>query len=88
LRPRTIITILKIVVPCVVLIILGGLLVWEPHIELAFYSREWIQSEIEPVLPLSGCFNPARVSPRYNVSEAVYGPKRTEVHAGLPLRLG
>jgi len=88
IRPRTLITILKFVVPCIILLVLGGLLVWEPHIELAFYSRDWIQSEIEPILPLAGCFDPGRVSPRYNVSEAVYGPKRTEVHAGLPLRLG
>ncbi|CCL98214.1 uncharacterized protein FIBRA_00208 [Fibroporia radiculosa] len=88
LRPRIIITVLKVAVPCIILLILGGLLVWEPHIELAFYSREWIQSEIEPILPLSDCFRPERVSPLYNVSEAIYGLKQTEVQAGLPLRLG
>jgi len=81
-------TILKFVIPCVVLLVLGGLLVWEPHIELAFYSRDWIQSEIEPILPLAGCFRPDRVSSQYNLSEAIYGRKQTEVHAGLPLRLG
>lgn len=70
------------------LILLGGLLVWEPHIELAFYSREWIQREVEALAPLAGCFAPERISSSYNVSEAVYGRKRTEVHAGLPLRLG
>ena len=88
LRPRVIITILKFVVPCIVLLVLGGLLVWEPHIELAFYSRDWIQSEIETVLPLAGCFRPDHVSPQYNVSEAIHGVRQTEVHAGLPLRLG
>lgn len=88
LRTRLLITLVKIFVPSAILLVLGGLLVWEPHIELAFYSRDWIQSEIEPILPLAGCFDPARVSPRYNVSDALYGPKRTEVHAGLPLRLG
>ncbi|KAH9833241.1 glycosyltransferase family 32 protein [Rhodofomes roseus] len=88
LRPRIVMTMLKFVLPCVVLLLLGGLLVWEPHIELAFYSRDWIQSEIAPVLPLAGCFRADRVSPQYNVSEAVFGLRLTEVHAGLPLRLG
>lgn len=88
LRPRVLITILKFVVPCIVLLVLGGLLVWEPHIELAFYSRDWIQAEIETVLPLAGCFRPDRISPQYNVSEALNGLRQTEVHAGLPLRLG
>ncbi|KAH0835862.1 glycosyltransferase family 32 protein [Lanmaoa asiatica] len=66
--------------------VLTGLFFYEPHIELAFYSREWIQHEIAPVEPLLGCFNPDRVSPHYNVSKHVYGPKYTEIHAGVPMR--
>lgn len=61
---------------------------YEPHVELAFYSRNWVNQEIKPVAPLSGCFDDARVSPKYNVTEAVYGHKRTEVQAGTPLRMG
>jgi hypothetical protein len=71
--------------------ILSGLLafsLWEPHIELAFYSRAWVQAEIIPVEPLHGCFDPSRVSNKYNLTEAVYGKKRTEVQAGMSLRMG
>ncbi|KZT01229.1 glycosyltransferase family 32 protein [Laetiporus sulphureus 93-53] len=88
LRPRTLLLLLKIAVPCAILLALSTLLIWEPHVELAFYSRDWIQSEIEPVLPLGGCFNADRISPRYNISKAIYGPKHTEVHTGIPTRLG
>ncbi|OBZ67485.1 hypothetical protein A0H81_12600 [Grifola frondosa] len=59
----------EVVLPILALLVVGGLFLWEPHIELAFYSR-------------------ARVSPSYNVSEAVYGRKKTEVHSGVPMRLG
>jgi hypothetical protein len=38
--------------------------------------------------PLRGCFKPEQVSPVYNVSERLYGPKVTEVHAGMSMRLG
>jgi len=86
IRPRTCFTALKVVVPLLAIAVLGGLFLYEPHIELAFYSREWIQHEITPVEPLLGCFAPDRVSPHYNVSKYVYGPKRTEVHAGVPMR--
>lgn len=47
-----------------------------------------MRAEIEPVQPLAGCFEPARVSPQYNVSERLYGPRVTDVHAGVPLRFG
>lgn len=86
IRPRTCFTALKVIVPLLAVAVLGGLFFYEPHIELAFYSREWIQHEITPIEPLLGCFNPDRVSPHYNVSKHVYGPKRTEVHAGVPMR--
>ncbi|EMD35618.1 hypothetical protein CERSUDRAFT_116343 [Gelatoporia subvermispora B] len=88
LRPRLLLTLLAYVAPLVAVLVFSGWLMYEPHIEIAFYSRAWIQSDIEPVAPLAGCFAAARVSPAYNVSEAVYGPKRTDVQAGLPLRLG
>ncbi|THH09546.1 hypothetical protein EW146_g8660 [Bondarzewia mesenterica] len=87
-RRRTILTLLKILIPVLVLVVFGGVLMWEPHVELAFYERAWIQREIKPVEPLAGCFDAGRVSPTYNVSERVYGPRRNEVQAGLPLRLG
>lgn len=86
IRPRTFFTALKVIVPLLAVAIIGTLFFYEPHIELAFYSREWIQQEITPIEPLLGCFDSDRVSPHYNVSKYVYGPKRTEVHAGVPMR--
>ncbi|PBK71423.1 glycosyltransferase family 32 protein [Armillaria solidipes] len=57
-------------------------------IQLAFYSRDWVHQEILLTEPLSGCFDASRVSPKYNMSEAVYGLKKTEVQAGLQLKMG
>ncbi|KIJ61869.1 hypothetical protein HYDPIDRAFT_115351 [Hydnomerulius pinastri MD-312] len=86
IRPRACFAALKIILPLLALTLFVGLFLYEPHIEISFYSREWIQSEILPVEPLMGCFNSERVSPLYNVSKYVYGPKNTEVHAGVPMR--
>ncbi|KAF8636951.1 hypothetical protein AX17_003202 [Amanita inopinata Kibby_2008] len=88
LSPRTLSTLLKYLLPSLIISVLYGLYLYEPHIELAFYSRKWAQQEIEPVSPLGGCFNASRVSPAYNVSEAVYGMKKTEVQAGMQMRFG
>ncbi|KAJ3792661.1 hypothetical protein GGU11DRAFT_732848 [Lentinula aff. detonsa] len=60
--------------------------IYEPHIELAFYSRKFAREEILPVKPLAGCFN--RSSWRYNVTERLYGPRATDVHAGLEMKFG
>ncbi|KAL5499188.1 hypothetical protein ACEPAH_1706 [Sanghuangporus vaninii] len=61
--------------------------IWEPHIEITFYRRSWIAQEVLAVEPLSGCFDPSRVSPRYNLSQ-IHAPKRVEVHSGMPMRFG
>ncbi|KAF5381303.1 hypothetical protein D9615_008315 [Tricholomella constricta] len=87
-RRRTVRKFLKFAVPLSLLVLLVGLYLYEPHIEIAFYSRGWVQREIDPIVPLSGCFEPSRVSLKYNVSDAVYGRRRTEVQAGLPMRRG
>ncbi|KAJ3868974.1 glycosyltransferase family 32 protein, partial [Lentinula novae-zelandiae] len=60
--------------------------IYEPHIELAFYSRKFAREEILPVKPLAGCFN--RPSRRYNVTERLFGARATDVHAGLEMRFG
>lgn len=84
MRPRTVLKLLVVVVSCVVL----GLVLYEPHVELAFYSRQWVNAEVAAVGSLAGCFDPARVSPDYNVTRYVHGPKTTELHAGLSMRFG
>ncbi|KZT37447.1 hypothetical protein SISSUDRAFT_987638 [Sistotremastrum suecicum HHB10207 ss-3] len=60
---------------------------WEIHMEIFVYSRSWISREVLTVEPLSGCFDPRRISSRYNATRA-FGPKRHEVQAGLPMRMG
>ncbi|KAJ7698473.1 glycosyltransferase family 32 protein [Mycena metata] len=87
LKTRSIITLLKFILPASLLLLLGFYL-YEPHIELAFYSRTWTQKQIFPVPRLSGCFDEARVSPTYNLTDGLHGPRRTEVQAGMSLRMG
>ncbi|KAF5345904.1 hypothetical protein D9758_011460 [Tetrapyrgos nigripes] len=82
------ITFLKFFIPAAVLLILYGVFIYEPHVEIAFYERGWVYREIEPIKPLAGCFHPERVSAKYNVSEALYGPKYTDPQAGVRLRFG
>ncbi|KAJ3507644.1 hypothetical protein NLJ89_g6187 [Agrocybe chaxingu] len=88
IKPRTIFAFFKYALPVTSLLLLLGFYLYEPHIELAFYDRTWVHKEIEPVVPLSNCFEEHRVSPSYNVSQFVYGPKKTEVQAGMPMRMG
>ncbi|KAJ6584637.1 hypothetical protein B0H19DRAFT_1105828 [Mycena capillaripes] len=87
-KTRSIITLLKFVLPASLLLLLLGYYLYEPHIELAFYSRTWTQKQIFPVSPLSGCFTEARVNPSYNLTDGLHGPRRTEVQAGMSLRMG
>lgn len=61
---------------------------YEPHVEITFYSRKWINSEIESVGQLAGCFDEGRISAEYNASRYLKGPKEVEVHAGMGMRLG
>lgn len=86
--PRKLRSLLKVLVPAILLGLFIGLYLYEPHIELAFYSRSWVHREIETITPLSGCFDPSRVSEKYNATDAIFGQRRTEVQAGLPLRMG
>ncbi|KAG6808781.1 hypothetical protein H0H92_002928 [Tricholoma furcatifolium] len=88
-RQRTLRKFLKYALPLALLVLLLlGFYLYELQIELALYSRSWVTHEIDPVPPLAGCFDPAHVSPWYNVSDAVYGRRRNEVQSGLPLRRG
>ncbi|KAJ7982785.1 glycosyltransferase family 32 protein [Mycena polygramma] len=88
LKTRSIVTLLKFVLPSSLLLLLLGYYLYEPHIELAFYSRTWTQKQIFPVSSLSDCFDEARVKPTYNLTDGLHGPRRTEVQAGMSLRMG
>lgn len=87
-KPRTFYLVLKYVIPTTFILLLLGLYFYEPHIEVVIYDRSRIKNEIIPIAPLAGCFDETRVSPRYNVSEFVYGVKKNEVQAGIPLEMG
>jgi hypothetical protein len=86
-RPRTVFALLKWLIA---LAVAAGLVIgfmWEVHVEIMWYSRHWVEKEITNLQPLAGCFERQRISSAYNVT-AAQGPKRTEVQAGVPLRLG
>ena len=78
----------KYLAPAIIVVLILSYLTWEPHIEISFYLRSWIRQEIEPLTPLRGCFKPDQASPLYNVTERLYGPKSTEIQAGIPMRFG
>jgi len=81
-------TIVKFVIPSLLFVFIVLWFLYEPHLELAFYNRDWIKQEIERIHPLAGCFEEGKISPKYNISEAVYGRRKTDVQAGVPLRMG
>jgi len=85
---RRVLTILKYLLPTALILLLLGFYRFEPHIELAFYDRAFISKHITHVEKLAGCFDEGRISASYNLSKHVYGPKRTEIHAGIPMRIG
>ena len=86
--PRRVLTFLKVAIPVAIILLIAGYTMYEPHFELSFYERAWVKSELEPITPLRGCFDSPHVSRLYNVSENVYGRRRTEVHSGLAMRMG
>ena len=85
---RRALTLLKYLLPTGLILLLLGFYRFEPHIELAFYDRSFISKHITPVEKLAGCFDESRVSTSYNLSMHVYGPKKTDLHAGMPMRIG
>ncbi|PIL23280.1 hypothetical protein GSI_14590 [Ganoderma sinense ZZ0214-1] len=88
LRPHKLLAFLKVAVPVLIVAVVVALLYWEPHIEIAVYNRAWVKQEVLTVPPLGGCFSPRAVSPAYNFTDAIYGARRTEVHAGTTLQFG
>lgn len=87
-RNRSILAYLKIVIPVALFLVCTLLFYWEPHLELTFYNRSWVSQHILPTPPLSGCFNPNTVSPSYNLSDALYGARHTEIHTGISFGFG
>ena len=76
------------IVFAVVLLLLLGYHLYETHIEISFYNRTWVHDTIIPVEPLAGCFAEERVSPKYNITERIWGPKPGALMSGIDMRLG
>lgn len=79
--------VVNVVLGTVALVLLWLWWKWEVHVEIAFYKRKWIESDVKKIEPLAGCFDTGNISPAYNLT-AAQGPKTFEVQAGLPLRFG
>ncbi|TFK25300.1 hypothetical protein FA15DRAFT_364823 [Coprinopsis marcescibilis] len=62
----------------------------EPHIEISIYSRRWIQQEVDPVLPLSSCFDlGTQDESLYNITERIWEKRtRWDVHSGMDMGKG
>ncbi|KIJ49928.1 hypothetical protein M422DRAFT_160279 [Sphaerobolus stellatus SS14] len=82
-----IIFVAKWFIAVVILIVVIFIIFWELHIEIMWYSRNWVQKEIITITPLSGCFNMTNISPKYNITQAM-GPKKADIQGGLPMRFG
>jgi len=82
---------IKFILAVLILIIIYYAATWQVHVEIQFYKRAWVKQEILKVDALAGCFSPEKIAADgnvYNVSQHLYGPKRTELHAGIEMRLG
>ncbi|EIN08383.1 hypothetical protein PUNSTDRAFT_126451 [Punctularia strigosozonata HHB-11173 SS5] len=86
LRRRRLYHLLKILLPVALLGLVLFLWTFEPHIEIQLHRRRFIVSQIHHIEPLAGCFDPARVSARYNLTRHLHSPKSVELHPGTPLR--
>jgi hypothetical protein len=88
LSNRFIFRALRIIVPGVLLSVAAFFWLYELHVEVTPYRRTWVERAIDPVPPLAGCFDPSAVHADYNLTNALHGARHTEVHAGMPMRLG
>jgi hypothetical protein len=84
----TLITLIKYLLPTLLLVVMFLQWNYEIYYEIKVYEREWAQREVKKIEPLAGCFDALHISPDYNISDAIYGPKLFQVHAGVPMRIG
>ncbi|ORY28603.1 hypothetical protein BCR39DRAFT_468094 [Naematelia encephala] len=61
--------------------------IYEIQVEFSIFSRKWISREIDTIQPLRGCFDPAHMSPSYNLTQHL-APKRQLLTPGISLRRG
>jgi hypothetical protein len=88
-RPKTWVSFLKWGLAFLALCIFVLWRLWELHIEIMVFRRSWIREEVLKIEPLAGCFRPENMAgTSYNASWALHRPKRWEIQAGVPLRMG
>jgi hypothetical protein len=62
---------------------------YETHVEIQFYSRNWIKRSIKPVPPLSGtCFAPSTLAASSYNTTIVQSPKHLSLNPGINMRFG
>lgn len=86
-RRCTVFAFIKWVVAILLVVMVYSFTFYKPHVEIQWYSRHWVEKQVLTLTSLGGCFNTERLSPSYNLTLA-RGPKRHDVHAGLPMRFG
>jgi len=68
-----------------------GIYLWrrsyELQVELSFFSHKWVKEEFDVVMPLRGCFDPAHISPLYDMEKHL-APKHQALTPGVSLKRG
>lgn len=90
IRPAHIFRLLLYLIPGLAVSLVILFTFYEPKIEIKLYSRKWLQAEVDPIPPLSGCFEQAgRDGSLYNVTERVWRKTSTwEVQSGMDMQSG
>ena len=68
-----------------------GIYLWrrayELQLEFSVFSHKWVKEEFDAVMPLRGCFDPAQVSPLYDMEKHL-APKYQSLAPGVSLKRG
>lgn len=71
--------------------LLVGIWLWtrtyELQLEFSLFSRQWVKDEFDAMAPLKGCFDPANISPLYDLKRHL-GSKQNMVSPGISLKRG
>jgi hypothetical protein len=59
---------------------------YEIQLEFSVFSHRWVQSQIDDIQPLRGCFDPHNISPTYNASRNQ--PQHHLLSPGIAMRRG
>ena len=60
---------------------------YELQVEFSWFSHRWVKEEFDVIMPLRGCFDPARISPLYDLEKHLK-PKYQSLSPGVSLKRG